>query len=161
MKSKLHKVHKPKILFTDFDGCLTDDRVWLNQDGEEFVAANRKDGLAVKRLKNLGIQVVITSTETNKVVLARSTKMGVEVLQGLADKAESIDQYLKQKNLSWNDVWYIGNDVNDLGAIEKAKLSISPADAVKKVRKTVDIVLKTNGGRGILSEIAAELEKAN
>ena len=161
MKSKLHKVQKPKILFTDFDGCLTDDRVWLNQDGEEFVAANRKDGLAVKRLKNLGIQVVITSTETNKVVLARGNKMGVEVLQGLADKAESIDQYLKQKNLSWNDVWYIGNDVNDLGAINKAKLSISPADAVKKVRKTVDIVLKTNGGRGILSEIATELEKAN
>ena len=161
MNSKLHKIQKPKILFTDFDGCLTDDRVWLNQDGEEFVAANRKDGLAVKRLKNLGIQIVITSTETNKVVLARGTKMGVEVLQGLADKAESIDQYLKQKNLSWNDVWYIGNDVNDLGAIEKAKLSISPADAVKKVRKAVDIVLKTNGGRGILSEIATELEKAN
>jgi YrbI family 3-deoxy-D-manno-octulosonate 8-phosphate phosphatase len=161
VNSKLPKILKPKILFTDFDGCLTDDRVWLNQDGEEFVAANRKDGLAVKRLKNLGIQVVITSTETNKVVLARGTKMGVEVLQGLADKAESIDQYLKQKNLSWNDVWYIGNDINDLGAIEKAKLSISPADAVKKVRKTVDIVLKTNGGRGILSEIATELEKAN
>ncbi len=161
MNSKLHKIQKPKILFTDFDGCLTDDRVWLNQDGEEFVAANRKDGLAVKRLKNLGIQIVITSTETNKVVLARGTKMGVEVLQGLADKAESIDQYLKQKNLSWNDVWYIGNDINDLGAIEKAMLSISPADAVKKVRKAVDIVLKTNGGTGILSEIATELEKAN
>ena len=161
MNSKLHKIKKPKILFTDFDGCLTDDRVWLNQEGEEFVAANRKDGLAVKRLKNLGIKVVITSTETNKVVIARGNKMGVEVLQGLANKADSIDQYLKQSNLSWNDVWYIGNDVNDLGAIEKAKLSISPADAVKKVRKTVDIVLKTNGGRGILSEIATELEKAN
>ena len=159
MNSKLHKIQKPKILFTDFDGCLTDDRVWLNQDGEEFVAANRKDGLAVKRLKKLGIQVVITSTETNKVVSARGTKMGVEVLQGLADKAESIDQYLKQKNLSWNNVWYIGNDVNDLGAIEKAKLSISPADAVKKVRKAVDVILKTNGGYGVLSEIASLLEK--
>ena len=161
MKPKLNKVQKPKIIFSDFDGCLTDDRVWLNQDGEEFVAANRKDGLAVKRLKNLGIQVVITSTETNKVVLARGNKMGVEVLQGLADKAESIETYLKHKNLSWNDVWYIGNDINDLGAIEKAKLSISPADAVKKVRKSVGVVLKTNGGRGILSEIATELEKTN
>ena len=161
MNSKLHKIQKPIIIFTDFDGCLTDDRVWLNQDGEEFVAANRKDGLAIKRLKNIGIQVVIASTETNKVVFARGSKMGVEVLQGLADKAESIDKYLKQKSLSWNDIWYIGNDVNDLGAIEKAKLSICPADGVKKVRKTVDIVLKTNGGRGILSEIATELEKAN
>ena len=159
MKSKLSNTKIPKILFTDFDGCLTDDRVWLNLDGEEFVAANRKDGLAVKRLKNLRIQVVIASTETNKVVLARGNKMGVDVLQGLADKAEAIEQYLKQKGLSWNDIWYIGNDVNDLGAIKRSNLSICPADAVKKVRKTVDVVLKTKGGYGILSEIATLLEQ--
>ena len=159
MKSKLSNSKIPKILFTDFDGCLTDDRVWLNQEGEEFVAANRKDGLAVKRLKNFGIQVVIASTETNKVVLARGNKMGVDVLQGLADKAEAIEQYLKQKNLSWNDIWYIGNDVNDLGAIERSNLSICPADAVKKVRKSVDVVLKTKGGYGILSEIATLMEQ--
>jgi YrbI family 3-deoxy-D-manno-octulosonate 8-phosphate phosphatase len=158
VNSKVHKIQKPKILFTDFDGCLTDDRVWLNQDGEEFVAANRKDGLAIKRLKNLGIQVVITSTETNKVVLARGNKMGVEVLQGLSDKAESIEHYLNQKNLSWNDVWYIGNDVNDLGAIRKAKLSICPSDAVKAVKKQVDLKLKTKGGYGVLSELATLLE---
>jgi 3-deoxy-D-manno-octulosonate 8-phosphate phosphatase KdsC-like HAD superfamily phosphatase len=84
--------------------------------------------------------------------------MGVEVLQGLADKAEAIEQYLKQKNLSWNDAWYIGNDVNDLGAIKSAKLSLCPADAVKRVRKTVDVVLKTNGGYGILEEIVTTLE---
>jgi N-acylneuraminate cytidylyltransferase len=161
MKKKFKNQEIPKVIFTDFDGCLTDDRVWLNQDGEEFIAANRKDGLAVKRLKNLGIQVVIASTETNKVVLARGSKMGVEVLQGLGDKAEAIEKYLKQRNLTWNDVWYIVNDVNDLGAIEGANLSLCPADAVKKVRKTVDVVLMTNGGRGILSEIATELEKTN
>ena len=159
VKSKLSNTKIPKIIFTDFDGCLTDDRVWLNLDGEEFVAANRKDGLAVKRLKNLGIQVVIASTETNKVVLARGNKMGVDVLQGLADKAEAIEQYLKQKGLSWNDIWYIGNDVNDLGAIERSNLSICPADAVKKVRKSVDVVLKTKGGYGILSEIATLMEQ--
>jgi YrbI family 3-deoxy-D-manno-octulosonate 8-phosphate phosphatase len=161
VKSKLRNSKVPKMIVTDFDGCLTDDCVWLNQDGEEFVAANRKDGLAVKRLKNLGIEIVIASTETNKVVLSRGNKMEVEVLQGLDDKAEAIELYLKQRNLTWNDVWYIGNDVNDLGAIERANLSICPADAVKKVRKSVEVVLKTNGGRGILSEIATELEKAN
>jgi N-acylneuraminate cytidylyltransferase len=155
---KLHKTQKPKIIFTDFDGCLTDDRVWLNQEGEEFVAANRKDGLAVKRLKNLGIQVVITSTETNKVVLARGNKMGVEVLQGLSDKAESIEQYLEQMNSSWEDIWYLGNDVNDLEAIRKAKFSICPGDAVRAVKKEVDLKLKTKGGYGVLSELATLLE---
>jgi N-acylneuraminate cytidylyltransferase len=158
VKSKLNKIQKPKILFTDFDGCLTDDRVWLNQDGEEFVAANRKDGLAVKKLKNLGIQVIIASTETNKVVLARGNKMGVDVLQGLSDKAKSIEQYIEKMNLSWDDVWYIGNDVNDIQAIKKAKVSICPSDAVKAVKKEVDIKLKTRGGYGVLSELASLLE---
>ena len=158
MKSKIRKIQKPKIVITDFDGCLTDDRVWLNQEGEEFVAANRKDGLAVQRLKNLDIQVVIASTETNKVVLARGNKIGVEVLQGLANKAESIEQYLEQKNLSWNDIWYLGNDVNDIEAIRKANLSLCPSDAVKAVRKEVDLKLKTKGGDGVLSELATLLE---
>jgi N-acylneuraminate cytidylyltransferase len=158
VKSKLNKIQKPKILFTDFDGCLTDDRVWLNQDGEEFVAANRKDGLAVKKLKKLGIRVIIASTETNKVVLARGNKMGVEVLQGLSDKAKAIEQYIEQKNLSWDDVWYIGNDANDIQAIKKAKVSICPSDAVKAVKKEVDIKLKTRGGYGVLSELASLLE---
>ena len=160
MKSKLHNLQNPKILFTDFDGCLTDDRVWLNQEGEEFVAANRKDGLAVKRLKNLGIQIVITSTETNKVVLARGNKMGVEVLQGLSDKAASIEQYLNQKNLSWEDVWYIGNDVNDLGAIRKAKFSFCPSDAVDLVKKEVSHKLSTKGGFGVLAEVVSKIENS-
>jgi len=144
---------KPKIIFTDFDGCLTDDRVIVNEHGEEFVSANRKDGLAAKRLKDIGIKVVITSMETNKVVLARGNKMGVEVLQGLSDKAKAIDEYLSKNKLTWEESWYIGNDVNDLGAISKANFSLCPNDAVDVVLNTVDYVLKTKGGFGILSEI--------
>ena len=158
MLNKLKKQNKPKVIFTDFDGCLTDDRVWLNQEGDEFVAANRKDGLAVKRLKNIGIQVVIASTETNKVVLARGNKLGVEVLQGLENKVEAIEKYLKLNNLNWTDIWYVGNDINDLGAITKAPFSLCPADAVKNVKRSVNVVLKTKGGYGVLEEIISNLE---
>jgi 3-deoxy-D-manno-octulosonate 8-phosphate phosphatase (KDO 8-P phosphatase) len=158
MKKRLKKLELPKIIFTDFDGCLTDDRVWLNQDGEEFVAANRKDGLAINRLKTLGIRVVITSTETNKVVTARATKLGIEALQGLSDKVEAIENYISKNNLTWKDSWYIGNDVNDLGAIRKAKFSICPSDAIKAVKKEVDLKLKTKGGYGVLSELVTLFE---
>ena len=161
MKNNFSVQKKPTVIFTDFDGCLTDDRVIVNKHGEEFVSANRKDGLATKRLKDLGIKIVITSTETNKVVLARGNKMGVEVLQGLSDKAQAIEDYLGKNNLTWEESWYIGNDVNDLGAINKANFSLCPNDAVDVVLKTVDYVLKTKGGFGILSEIATELEKTN
>ena len=158
MKKKLKKLELPKVIFTDFDGCLTDDRVWLNQDGEEFVAANRKDGLAIKRLKALGLRVVITSTETNKVVTARAAKLGIEALQGLSDKVDAIENYISKNNLTWKDSWYIGNDVNDLGAIRKARFSICPSDAVKVVKKEVDLKLKTKGGYGVLSELVTLFE---
>ena len=157
--SKNKKIRKiPRLIFTDFDGCLTDDRVWLNHEGEEFVAANRKDGLAVSRLKKLGISVVITSTETNKVVLARAHKLEIEALQGLNDKAAAIEAYLSKSELTWEDCWYIGNDLNDLGAIRKAKFSLCPNDAVKSVKKEVDLKLKTKGGYGVLSELATLIE---
>jgi YrbI family 3-deoxy-D-manno-octulosonate 8-phosphate phosphatase len=158
MNKKLKKQELPKVIFTDFDGCLTDDRVWLNQDGEEFVAANRKDGLAISRLKNFGINVVITSTETNKVVSARAHKLGIEALQGLSDKVVAIQEYLEKNNLHWDDCWYIGNDLNDLSAIRKVQFSMCPKDAVEAVKNEVDLILKTNGGYGILSEIATSLE---
>jgi N-acylneuraminate cytidylyltransferase len=157
----LRSVERPKIIITDFDGCLTDDRVLLNKWGLEFVAANRKDGLAVNRLKKLGILTVIASTEKNKVVKARGKKMGVEVLQGLSNKAKAIDEYLIKNKLAWEDSWYIGNDVNDLGAISKAMFSLCPSDAVEIVINSVDYVLKSKGGFGILSEIVTELEKVN
>ena len=160
MKKKLKNQKKPKVIFTDFDGCLTDDRVWLNQEGEEFVAANRKDGLAVNRLSSLGIKIVITSTETNKVVSARGEKLGVEVLQGLKDKVVAINQYLNQNNLSWNESWYIGNDLNDLGAIQQAQFSICPKDGVKVVKGEVDLKLKTKGGYGVLSELVTLIESS-
>jgi YrbI family 3-deoxy-D-manno-octulosonate 8-phosphate phosphatase len=158
MNKKLKNKNLPIIIFTDFDGCLTDDRVWLNQDGEEFVAANRKDGLAINKLRALGIKVVITSTETNKVVSARAAKLGIEALKGLLDKVEAIENYLSKNDLTWSDTWYVGNDVNDLGAIRKAQLSICPSDAVKSVKKEVDLKLKTKGGYGVLSELATLIE---
>jgi 3-deoxy-D-manno-octulosonate 8-phosphate phosphatase (KDO 8-P phosphatase) len=159
MKKKLKKQELPKVIFTDFDGCLTDDRVWLNQDGEEFVAANRKDGLAINRLKAFGVSVVITSTETNKVVTARATKLGIVALQGLTNKVAAIENYISNNNLTWDDSWYIGNDVNDLGAIQKAQFSACPNDAKMIVKRNVRLVLKTKGGYGVLSEMVDFIEK--
>ena len=80
----------PKVIFTDFDGCLTDDRVLVNEHGEEFVAANRKDGLATKRLKEIGIKVVITSTETNKVVWLGATKWELKYFKDFQTKHKQL-----------------------------------------------------------------------
>jgi N-acylneuraminate cytidylyltransferase len=154
-------IKMPKIIFTDFDGCLTDDKVKVNIFGKESVKANRKDGLAVKRLEKLGIKVVITTSETNEVVATRAKKMKIEALRGLLNKRESISIYLEKASLSWDDAWYLGNDVNDLEPMRKAALSFCPLDASVEVFKIADVVLSIRGGEGVLAEIASRLESVN
>lgn len=151
----------PKLIFTDFDGCLTDDKVKINVFGKESVIVNRKDGLAVKRLEKLGIKVVITTSETNAVVKTRAKKMKIEALCGLLNKKESISTYLEKSALGWGDAWYLGNDVNDLESMQSAALSFCPKDATVEVFKIVDVVLSKRGGEGALAEIASMLESVN
>jgi N-acylneuraminate cytidylyltransferase len=148
----------PKIIFTDFDGCLTNDKVKVNFLGKESVVANRKDGLAVKRLKKLGIEVVIITMEKNNVVQKRADKMKIEALRGVEDKDQCISSYLANKALTWADIWYVGNDVNDSEAMEKAALSFCPIDASPEIFKASDVVLSRRGGEGLLAEIAYRLE---
>ncbi|MFM9130473.1 MAG: acylneuraminate cytidylyltransferase, partial [Actinomycetes bacterium] len=116
-------------------------------------------GLAVKRLRKLGIDVVISTSETNKIVDIRAKKLKVEVLKGLENKVEAITNYLNSKSLTWADIWYLGNDINDLGAIEKAALSLCPLDAAIEVFEKAKVVLSRRGGEGLLSEIASRLER--
>ena len=154
-------IRLPKIIFTDFDGCLTDDKVKINIFGRESVKVNRKDGLAIKRLKDLGIKVVIATSETNEVVETRAKKMKIEALRGLLNKKESISTYLEKASLSWDDAWYLGNDVNDLEPMQKVAFSLCPLDASVEVFKITDVVLSTRGGEGVLAEIASRLESVN
>ena len=149
----------PKVIFTDFDGCLTNDTVKINSFGREKVVVNRKDGLAVKRLRKLGIEVVIVSAETNNVVMHRAKKMKVEALRGVEDKVNTLSQYLDKRAISWSEVWYLGNDVNDLGAMGKAQISFCPLDASPEVFSQAKVVLSRRGGEGLLAEIASRLEK--
>ena len=156
---EFNNIKLPKIIFTDFDGCLTDDKVKVNIFGKESVKVNRKDGLAVKRLEKLGIKVVITTSETNEVVATRAEKMKIEALRGLLNKKDSISTYLEKASLSWEDAWYVGNDVNDLEAMQKVALSFCPIDASVEIFKIADVVLSKRGGEGVLAEIASRLER--
>lgn len=149
----------PKIIFTDFDGCLTDDKVKLNSNNLETVKVNRKDGLAVGRLNDLNIKVIIISKEKNKIVSLRGKKLGIPVIQGIDNKVQEIENYLKSTKLQWKDVWYLGNDVNDLGPLGLAGLSFCPSDATVEARLVAQVVLSRRGGEGLLAEIATHLER--
>jgi YrbI family 3-deoxy-D-manno-octulosonate 8-phosphate phosphatase len=143
----------PKALITDFDGVHTNGKVNIAQDGSESVVCNRRDGMGIEAAKKKGLQVLILSKEKNPVVEARAQKLGVECIHGCDDKLTILSKWLKSKDLHWDDIAYVGDDVNDLDCLQLAGLSICPADAVTIVKDHSDIQLKTRGGEGCVREI--------
>ena len=146
---------KIDLIICDFDGVITDNRVWVDKDGAETVAAYRSDSVRVKDMRAIGIDVMILSSEPNRVVEARARKMGVEAIHGIAlhDKGRVMREVLEKKNIKAENVIYIGNDINDLPCFEVAGWSVAVADAYPEVIRAADYVLNKAGGHGALREL--------
>ncbi|MBF0428982.1 MAG: acylneuraminate cytidylyltransferase [Magnetococcales bacterium] len=137
----------------DFDGVLTDNRVLVSQDGTEAVYCSRSDGMGFDILRKASIPAFIMSTETNPVVSARAAKLKLPVFQGIKDKGESLKALCLEKNYSLERIVFVGNDINDLPAMQLAGYPIAVADAMPVVRKAAWRVLKSPGGAGIVREL--------
>ena len=142
-----------RVLFYDFDGVMTDNRVLVDQNGIESVFVNRSDGLAVSHLKKQGYTQVIVSTETNPVVVKRAEKLKIPVIHGIDDKGEIIRRYLEDNNILQAETLFIGNDLNDLSAFETVGIRTCPSDAYDAVKEAADLVLNTAGGDGVIREL--------
>ena len=146
---------KIDLIISDFDGVITDNRVWVDQDGKESVAAYRSDSIRIKELREQGVEVLILSSEINRVVEARAKKMGVEALYGIGihEKGRVMQEVLAQKNIPAENVIYIGNDLNDLPCFNIAGWCVAVADAYPQVIQAADFVLSKAGGHGALREL--------
>lgn len=145
-----------QLIVSDFDGVITDNRVWTDENGNETVVASRSDSMHVRALRERGIRIVILSSETNPVVRARAEKMGqVEVVQGidLLGKGEALRKLLAEKRVDASRVIYIGNDLNDLPCFEAAGWAVAVADAYPEVLRRADYALEHVGGHGALREV--------
>lgn len=143
-----------QLVVYDFDGVMTDNRVFVSQDGKESVAANRSDGLGVGMIRKMGIAQCILSTEVNPVVRARADKLGLEAIHGVADKATVLIELVAAKGLSLGDILYVGNDINDTDAMGLAGCKVAPSDAHPAILALADYVTDAEGGRGVIRELA-------
>jgi len=142
------------LIVLDFDGVLTDNRVWVDENGLEGVAAHRGDGMGISRLKKAGFEVIVLSTETNPVVAARCKKMKIEAYQGVEDKGAALKKLLKERKINPEHVIYAGNDVNDLPCFSLVGCAVAVADAHPDILPQADLVLKARGGFGAVRELS-------
>ncbi len=142
-----------QLLVLDFDGVLTDNRVWVDQDGRELVAANRSDSYGIQLLRQVGVETVVISKETNPVVAARCRKMEVPCIQGEDDKATALQKCLAERKMDPARSVFLGNDVNDLPCFPLVGWSVAVADAWPEVARQADFVLSRPGGHGAVREL--------
>ena len=138
------------LIVYDFDGVLTDNKVLFRQDGLEAVVVNRADGLGINRIKDMGIEQLILSTEANPVVRARAEKVGLPVLQNIDNKKDTLERYCRDRDIALEDVAYIGNDINDLEVMKSIGCPLCPSDASEEIREIAKIILDVPGGGGVV-----------
>jgi YrbI family 3-deoxy-D-manno-octulosonate 8-phosphate phosphatase len=148
-----------RLLVLDFDGVMTDNRVLVDQNGNEAVLCNRSDGWGIARLKETGVEVLVLSTEANPVVSARCRKLSITAVQDCSDKLTRLQELAEERGLTRQQIAYVGNDVNDLDCLRWVGFPIAVADALPEVRTVARFVTSLPGGFGAVREITEWIQE--
>lgn len=142
-----------KLLGIDFDGVMTDNRVYVFEDGREAVVCSRLEGYGLRRLSRIGVRPLIVSTEINSVVGARADKLKIECVQAVEDKVTTLAALLNENGLNWSQAAFIGNDINDMGVLQRVGLPVAVADAHECLNDLTVFRTKRIGGQGAVREL--------
>jgi len=151
-----------RFFICDFDGVFTDNQVYLNNRGKEFVKCSRSDGYGIKLLKTankmglVNLEIAILSSEKNKVVNKRAKKLEITCFSGIENKYTFFEKiYFPSFGLDietgFSKLIYLGNDLNDLRIMKKAAISFAPKDSHPLILRTASYVLEDKvGGQGFV-----------
>ncbi len=145
---------KIKLLVLDVDGTLTDGKIYMGENGEVMKAFNCHDTLPLRKLAGMGIITVIMTSRISKIVENRAKEMHIcEVYQNVVSKKEKLDEIIQKKNLTYEDVGYIGDDENDYDAMKNCGFKACPNDAIEKIKKIVDYISPNKCNESAVGEI--------
>ena len=152
-------IQKIRLVAFDFDGVFTDNMVYVFEDGSEAVRCFRSDGIGLKKLKQLKIETVIISTESNPVVSARADKLKIRCFQNCEDKRKTLESLAQEMDISLAEIAFVGNDINDLPCLTCVGLPIVVHDAHPDVRSLAHYRTKAPGGHGAVREVCDLFEQ--
>tara|TARA_A100001388_G_scaffold273649_1_gene255861 strand:- start:327 stop:851 length:525 start_codon:yes stop_codon:yes gene_type:complete len=158
MKTQLSKISSDlirsiKIIFFDFDGVFTNNYVYVSEDGTESIKSSRADGIGISRLKSLGVETFIVSTEKNNVVQQRANKLNIQCIHGVENKADELEKICNDLSVDPNKTMFVGNDINDISAFEYVGVPVGVADSFKEIHSHISYITEKKGGNGAVREI--------
>jgi 3-deoxy-D-manno-octulosonate 8-phosphate phosphatase (KDO 8-P phosphatase) len=154
MQDILEKAAQVKMVIFDVDGVLTDSRLFMGDDGQEYKAFNSKDGHGMRMLQDSGTEIAIITGRVSNVVELRMKELGIErVMQGHRAKLPAFEQLLEDCDLSPEEIAYVGDDIVDLPIMTRVGLAIGVADAHYLVKRHAHWITSSGGGQGAAREV--------
>jgi 3-deoxy-D-glycero-D-galacto-nononate 9-phosphatase len=146
---------KIKLIATDIDGVWTDSKMYYTSDGELMKSFSTYDGMAIKILREHDILVAIMTGENTDIVKRRAEKLNIEHLfLGENEKLKRLNYLCQKLNIEFENVAYIGDDINDLEVLRVVGLSAMPSSSIILDQFEPDMVTKRVGGDGAFREFS-------
>jgi 3-deoxy-D-manno-octulosonate 8-phosphate phosphatase (KDO 8-P phosphatase) len=143
-----------KAIALDVDGVLTDGGIWWGPTGEEWKRFCFADVMGVSRARKAGILIALISGEDSPLVDRFAQKLGItDVEKGCKDKAGALRRFADKAGLDLSEVCFMGDDINDVGAMNLAGLAAAPANAQPVARQCATFIASSNGGNGAVREL--------
>jgi 3-deoxy-D-manno-octulosonate 8-phosphate phosphatase (KDO 8-P phosphatase) len=143
-----------KAIAMDVDGVLTDGTVWIDDAGRESKRISFADIMGISMGRRAGLHFALVSGEAGPVLDAIADKVGVsEVYSGCKDKAAAVRDFAARHDLELAEVCFIGDDVNDVGALEVCGMAVAPASAQHPAAARASRVTIRSGGNGAVREV--------
>jgi 3-deoxy-D-manno-octulosonate 8-phosphate phosphatase (KDO 8-P phosphatase) len=154
--------HPPELLLKaqgvrwaifDVDGVLTDGRIYIGEDGEQFKAFSTLDGHGLKLLAQAGVVPTVITGRDSPAVRRRVADLGIaHAIYGAADKLAAAAELMRTLSLGWDTLAAMGDDWPDLPLLQRATFACAPANAHIEVRALVHHVTEARGGHGAARE---------
>lgn len=144
----------------DYDGVMTDGTVYMDSNGDPLRTSNVKDGYAIQLASKLGYHLAVISGAVVTNISKRLNMLGVEdVFTGVPDKVLKLEEYMKQHQLTPDQVVFMGDDIPDIKVMRKVGVPVCPADAADEVKQVSVYVSRCPGGRGCVRDVIEQTLK--
>ena len=160
MRNFRAKLSKITTFIFDFDGVLSDGKIWVLPDGEQVRATGVKDGYALQYALKQGYNVAVISGGIAESMRLRYKNFpGMDIYLKVHDKVAVLEEYLEKKNLKKEEIIVMGDDLPDYRIMKMAAISCCPADAAEEIKGIADYISDKPGGCGCARDIIEQTLK--
>lgn len=150
---------KLKLLILDVHGVMTDNRVYYSESGDRIRAFAHPDGFGTIILGFMGVEVALI-TRKSKIVAQRVADLQIKRYYETREKVKKYEELKEELGLTDEEVGYVGDEVIDLGVMEKCGFPVAPSSADPIAKDVAILVTEAAGGEGVVRELAEFILRA-